>query len=75
VLINGFETKSTGEHREYVSYGLKPGFTYKYEIRARIARDGRLVEDSRTIRLTAGARKAVAFRFAPEPEEVIATLW
>ncbi len=75
VFINGLETKSRGRYREYVSYGLKPGFTYKYEIRAEITRRGRLVENTRTVYLTAGARKQVAFRLEAEPEEAIAALW
>jgi uncharacterized protein (TIGR03000 family) len=75
VFINGLETKSRGSYREYVSYGLKSGFTYKYEIRAEIARQGRLVEDTRTVYLTAGARKQVAFHLEAEPEEAIAALW
>jgi uncharacterized protein (TIGR03000 family) len=75
VVINGLETKSTGSRREYVSYGLKPGLVYRYEIRARIVRNGRLLEDARTVYLTAGARKAVALYSAAKPEESIATLW
>jgi len=75
VIINGLVTKSTGAHRQYASYGLKPGFVYKYEIRAQIVRDGRLIEDTSTVHLAAGAHKGVAFRFDPKPEEAVATLW
>jgi uncharacterized protein (TIGR03000 family) len=75
VLVNGRETKSTGSHREYVSYGLRPGFAYKYEIRARMVRNGRLVEDVRTVYLTAGGRQEVALDFRRGLEEEIATLW
>ena len=74
VVINGLETRSTGAHRQYVSYGLKPGRTYKYEIRARIVRGGRRIEDTRTVYLQAGARRDIAFRFAPEPDQAIAAL-
>jgi len=75
VIINGLVTKSTGAHREYVSHGMKPGCVYKYEIRAQIVRDGRLIEDTSTVYLAAGAHKAVAFRFGPKPDEAVATLW
>ena len=75
VLINGLETRSTGRHRQYVSYGLRPGAVYRYEIRAQIVRDGRLIEKTRTVYLTRGERSRVAFRFDAEPEEAIATLW
>ena len=75
VFINGLQTKSQGPYREYVSYGLKPGSTYKYEIRAEIQRGGRLVRDTRTVYLTAGARKQLAFHLDAEPQAAIAALW
>ena len=34
VTINGLLTKSTGSKRHFVSYGLRPGYTYKYEVKA-----------------------------------------
>lgn len=74
VIVNGRETKSTGIHREYVSYGLRPGFVYKYEIRARMVQNGRLVEDVRTAYLTTGGRQEVAFDLRRGLEEGIATL-
>ena len=74
VFINGLETKSGGRYRAYASYGLKPGLTYKYEIRAEIARQGRPIENTRTVYLTAGTRERVAFRLEAEPEEAIAAL-
>ena len=75
VVINGLETTSTGSYREYISHGLKPGAVYQYEIRAQIARDGRLIEKTRTVYLTAGARQRVAFQFEAKPEEAIAARW
>ncbi len=63
VIINGLTTRSTGSRRQYVSYGLTPGLSYKYEIRAQVVRDGRLLEDVRNVTLTAGQRDAVAFGF------------
>ena len=74
VFINGLETKSRGSYREYVSYGLKPGLRYKYEIRVEIARRGGPLQSTRTLYLTAGDRKRVAFRLEAEPEEAIAAL-
>lgn len=75
VVINGLETTSTGPYREYVSHGLKPGAVYPYEIRAQIARDGRLIEKIRTVYLTAGAHQRVAFQFEAKPEQAIAARW
>jgi uncharacterized protein (TIGR03000 family) len=72
VTINGLATRSTGSKRQYVSFGLKPGFSYKYEVRAQIVRDGQLVEEARTVSLTAGQRSAVAFGFNKPAESVVA---
>ena len=63
VTINGLKTRSKGSRRQYVSHGLKPGFSYQYEVRAQVIRDDRPVEEVRTVVLTAGDREAVAFGF------------
>jgi uncharacterized protein (TIGR03000 family) len=72
VVINGLQTKSTGSKREYVSYGLKPGFSYKYVIEAEVVRDGKVVRETKEVALTAGATDRVAFGFAPQPAEQVA---
>jgi uncharacterized protein (TIGR03000 family) len=69
VTVNGLETRSTGSKRQFVSYGLKPGFSYKYEIRAEVLRDGQLETETRSVVLTPGERASVAFRFNPKPQE------
>ena len=63
VTVNGLETKSTGSKRQFVSFGLKPGFSYKYVVKAEVLRDGQMEEDTRTVMLTAGKISAVAFGF------------
>lgn len=63
VTVNGLETKSTGSRRQFVSFGLKPGLSYKYEVRAQVIRNGQMEEDARTVILTAGEISAVAFGF------------
>ena len=63
VTINGLATRATGSKRQFVSFGLQPGLSYRYEIRAEITREGRVVSDTRTVTLTAGQRGAVAFGF------------
>ena len=75
VTINGLATKTKGSRREYVSYGLKPGFSYKYEVRAEVVRDGETVSDVRTVVLTAGGREAVAFGFNSDATEGLAASW
>ena len=68
VTINGMPTKSVGSRRQFVSYGLKPGFSYSYEVVAKIVREGKELTESKTISLTAGGRDGVAFGFNVIPE-------
>jgi uncharacterized protein (TIGR03000 family) len=67
VYINGLETKSTGAERQYVSYGLKSGLTYKYEVRAVVTRGGKQFEDLKVVYLTAGATEGLAFDLRSVP--------
>jgi uncharacterized protein (TIGR03000 family) len=39
VTINGMPTTSTGSRRQFVSYGLKPGYEYSYEVKAQVTRE------------------------------------
>ena len=73
VTINGLATRSVGSRRQFVSFGLKPGFSYKYDIHAEVVRDGKLVEDTHTVTLTAGQNTAVAFGFNTNPAESVAS--
>jgi uncharacterized protein (TIGR03000 family) len=72
VTINGMATKSTGSRRQFVSYDLKEGFSYKYEIKAEVVRDGKIVEDVKTAILTAGQNASLAFGFNLTPAEGLA---
>lgn len=72
VTVNGLETRSTGSRRQFVSYGLKPGFSYKYEVRAEVVRDGKVQEETQTVTLTAGQISAVAFGFNTPAQQVAA---
>jgi len=74
VIVNGLQTKSTGPNRQFASSGLQPVLTYKYEIRVQVVRNGRLLEDTRTVYLTSGARKAVAFSPVAKPDTAVAAL-
>jgi uncharacterized protein (TIGR03000 family) len=65
IFVNGKETSSTGEIRQYISRNLQPGYNYTYEVRAEIVRDGKLVEEVKTIDLKAGEVAKVAFHLAP----------
>lgn len=71
VYINGRETRATGAHREYVSYGLQDGKIYPYTVRALVAAKGgegvadaegqRWVWITKTVYLRAGERVGVTF--------------
>ncbi len=72
ITINGLPTTSTGSRRQYVSYGLQPGYNYKYVVHAEIVRDGKIVEEDQTVTLTAGEQGAAAFGFNLKTESVAA---
>jgi len=74
LIVNGLETKSTGPHRQFVSTGLQPGLTYKYEVRVQVVRNGRLLEDTRTVHLKSGLQKAIAFSPVAKPGTAVAAL-
>jgi uncharacterized protein (TIGR03000 family) len=72
VFINGYETKTTGEARQYVSRGLVAGQTYNYEVRAEITLDGKAVTETKTVQLTAGGATELAFNLNGEAGSRIA---
>ena len=72
VTINGLVTKSTGSKRQFVSYGLRHGETYKYDVKAEIVRDGKIQSESQSISLAAGEHEAVAFGFNTVSSETLA---
>jgi uncharacterized protein (TIGR03000 family) len=74
VFINGHQTRSVGTQRQYVSYGLESGLTYRYEVRAEVVRDGKTVEDNREVFLSAGSREGVAFDFSAKKAVSVASL-
>ena len=69
VTVNGRLTKSVGSRRQFVSFGLQSGLSYKYVVKAEVVREGQTVEDTRTINLTAGQIDSVAFGFNLTPPE------
>jgi uncharacterized protein (TIGR03000 family) len=76
VFVNGHATTSTGSRRQYVSYGLKPGLSYNYEVRAEVIRDGQAIFETRSIMLTAGSRSALAFNFDKSKSDAgLASIW
>jgi uncharacterized protein (TIGR03000 family) len=73
VTINGRATSSTGSRRQFVSYGLKPGYSYKYVIHAEVETDGNTLESDRTVTLTAGSNTSVAFGVIQNPAADLAS--
>ena len=74
VIINGLKTTARGTERVYMSYNLKPGFAYNYAVRIQLTRNGVLLEEVRTVRLTAGAGETLAVDFEPHAER-LAQVW
>ncbi len=72
VTVNGLATRSAGSRRVFVSHGLKPGFSYRYDVHAEVVRDGQIQEENQTVVLTAGQKESVAFGFNPKPTEELA---
>jgi uncharacterized protein (TIGR03000 family) len=65
IFVNGQATRSTGDHREYVSRNLDRGHTYSYEVRAEVIRDGRTIQETKRIDLKAGETARLAFALSP----------
>ncbi len=61
VYVNGVQTRSTGELRRYVSRGLNEGFSYTYDVKVTMVRNGRLVEENKLVQLNAGDNTDLAF--------------
>ena len=72
VYVNGMLTKTPGTLRQFVSYGLKPGYNYTYEVRAVVTRDGETLSDVQVVRVRVGEARDLAFDFAARPDAVIA---
>lgn len=63
IFVNGTATTSTGASRQYVSRDLQAGFNYTYEVKAEVVRDGKTVEQVKSISLRAGQTAELAFDF------------
>jgi uncharacterized protein (TIGR03000 family) len=74
VVINDLPTKSTGEHRHYVSKGIQPGSAYRYRVRAEFIRDGKAVTEEKTVSLTAGKSALLNFNAAPDAQVANASM-
>lgn len=73
VYVNGLLTKTPGAQRQYVSYGLRPGFSYTYEVRVEVTRNGRTLRDTKVVRVEVGQTRELAFNPIDETDARIAS--
>ena len=64
VYVNGAPTTSIGSKRTFASVNLKPGLKYQYVIDAVVEKDGKTYSESKTLIVSAGDVKTVAFAFS-----------
>ncbi len=67
VLVNGTLTRTTGTHRRYISRALAPGYSYTYTVQAQIERDGKTIDETKTIDLQSGGSANLAFTLDSPP--------
>ena len=73
VTVNGLATRSTGSRRSFVTYGLKPGLSYQYFIRAQTVRNNQPHDETRSVILTAGqAATVVLYSDAASEQSMVA---
>jgi uncharacterized protein (TIGR03000 family) len=71
VYVNNGQTKTMGVQRQYQS-ALEFGKSYDFVVRVKLQRDGRSVEESRTVRLTGGQDEELAVNFSARTDNQIA---
>lgn len=74
VYVNGAPTTSVGSKRTFASINLQPGLKYQYTIDAVVEKDGKTYTESKTITVSAGDVKTVAFAF-PELNNIPSDEW
>lgn len=71
IFVNGNPTTSTGAVREFVSRGLEPGKSYKFDVRAELEGvNGQQMVEDKTLVVTAGERENLQFAFAERATEI-----
>lgn len=74
VLVNGHRTTSTGTSRRYTTPALDASQTYSFVIKAQLEQDGATLEETKTVRLTAGGSRSVSFNLRPQGPETMLSL-
>ncbi len=65
VFVNGKETSSLGATRVFTSKGLTAGKKYDFVVKMQTSRDGKPLEETKTVSLVAGERQAIALAGQP----------
>jgi len=63
LVVGDFVTQAEGSERYYRSPALESGKEYLYELRAEVVRDGRTIEQTKTVHVKAGQTVEVDFSF------------
>jgi uncharacterized protein (TIGR03000 family) len=72
VYVNGVLTKTPGTYRQFVSYGLLPGYRYTYQVRAVVTRNGEQLSDTQVVRVGVGEARDLAFNLSARPAAFVA---
>jgi uncharacterized protein (TIGR03000 family) len=74
VLVNGKQTSSLGSTRVFAAKGLTPGKKYEFVVKMQTTRDGKPLEESKTVSLVVGDRQTVALAGQPAKDQPKAAL-
>lgn len=72
VFVNDEATQSEGPVRQYISHGLRAGYSYTYVVRVEQMVDGEKITDVKEVRLRAGSTERLVFDL-PEADEKVAS--
>jgi uncharacterized protein (TIGR03000 family) len=72
VFVNDLATRSTGTDRRYMSRGLSNGREYTYTVRAEIERDGKLLTETKSVKMQGGSISDLSFTFENAQESIAA---
>lgn len=74
VFVNGKQTASLGSTRVFAAKGLTPGKKYEFVVKMQTTRDGKPLEESKTVSLVVGDRQTVALAGQPAKDQPAAAL-
>ena len=69
VTVNGHETSSEGEVRQFMSRGLKKGYVYTYVVKVQYDAAGEAKTEEKSIKLRSGDAERVVFEKTAAPRK------